>query len=95
MTMYELCRRRVIDMASGTDLGRVDDIAFEEATAAITHIILYGKPKLFGLLGREEDMAISWTAIRKIGQDVLLVEAGDLPARKPGRKLPFLKGAAT
>ena len=73
MILYELCRRSVIELSSGQNLGRVDDICFDENSAVITHIILYGRPRLFGLLGREEDTMIPWADIRQIGQDVLLV----------------------
>ena len=51
----------------------MDDISFEPETARITGVILYGRLKLFGLLGREEDTAIPWGDIEKIGTDVLLV----------------------
>ncbi|MEF9969152.1 MAG: YlmC/YmxH family sporulation protein [Ruthenibacterium sp.] len=74
MTLYELCQRDVINMTTGENLGRVDDITFVENSAVITHIVLYGRLKLFGLFGREEDTLIPWTDIQKIGTDVLLVE---------------------
>ena len=37
---------------------------------------MYGRLKLFGLLGREEDITIPWKEIEKVGEDVLLVRAG-------------------
>lgn len=84
MILYELCRRSVIELSSGQNLGRVDDICFDENSAVITHIILYGRPRLFGLLGREEDTMIPWADIRQIGQDVLLVHTQAL--KKPPRR---------
>lgn len=74
MTVGELCERDVVNVASGANLGRVDDLAFSPETAVITHVVLYGKLKLFGLLGREEDLCIPWSHIQKIGEDVLLVD---------------------
>ena len=73
MTVYELCERDVVNVTTGQNLGKVDDISFEPETASITGVILYGRLKLFGLLGREEDTAIPWGDIEKIGTDVLLV----------------------
>ena len=73
MTVYELCERDVVNVTTGQNLGKVDDISFEPETARITGVILYGRLKLFGLLGREEDTAIPWGDIEKIGTDVLLV----------------------
>ena len=71
MTVYELCERDVVNVTTGQNLGKVDDISFEPETASITGVILYGRLKLFGLLGREEDTAIPWGDIEKIGTDVL------------------------
>ena len=53
MTVYELCERDVVNVTTGQNLGKVDDISFEPETASITGVILYGRLKLFGLLGRE------------------------------------------
>lgn len=89
MTMYELCRKSVIEMSSGANLGRVDDLAFDERAAVVTHIILYGRPRLFGLLGRGEDTVIPWQAIRQVGRDVLLVEHAQPPAAPTGVKRPL------
>lgn len=82
MTLYELCRRDVINVATGVNMGKTDDIAFDEATAQISHIIIYGRLRLFGLLGREEDLSIPWTDIRKIGDDVILVHTDVEPKQK-------------
>ena len=51
MTVYELCERDVVNVTTGQNLGKVDDISFEPETASITGVILYGRLKLFGLLG--------------------------------------------
>ena len=74
MTICELCERDVINVTTGTNLGSVDDVAFSPETASVTHLIVYGRLKLFGLLGREEDTYIPWSDIQKIGRDVLLVD---------------------
>lgn len=68
MTVYELCERDVVNVTTGQNLGKVDDISFEPETASITGVILYGRLKLFGLLGREEDTAIPWGDIEKSGR---------------------------
>ena len=72
MILYELCQKDVIDLHTGKNLGTVDDIAFDETSAIITHLVIYGKWKLFGLLGRHPDTKIPWKAIRTIGKDAVL-----------------------
>ena len=36
MTVYELCERDVVNVTTGQNLGKVDDISFEPETASIT-----------------------------------------------------------
>lgn len=74
MTLSELCEKDVINVSTGVNLGRVDDLTFDPEHAVVTHVVLYGRLKLFGLLGREEDTLIPWGDIQKIGDDVLLVD---------------------
>ena len=78
MTVYELCERDVVNVTTGQNLGKVDDISFEPETASITGVILYGRLKLFGLLGREEDRVFPWEAVRRFGADTILVETPPL-----------------
>lgn len=79
MTVYELCERDVVNVTTGQNLGKVDDISFEPETASITGVILYGRLKLFGLLGREEDRYIPWDRVRRFGEDIILVEQEPQP----------------
>ena len=89
MTLYELCQHDVICVSTGRNLGKVDDISFDETTASIQNLIVYGRLKLFGLLGREEDVMIPWADIRKIGSDVILVDTKtSIPAKK--KKFHFM-----
>ena len=87
--LYELCERDVVSVKNGANLGRVDDLRVDETTARVQSLVIYGRLKWFGLLGREEDLSIPWEEIVTIGSDVVLVNT-DLPPRE--RKLKkFLK----
>ncbi len=84
MTLAELCKKDVIQVASGANLGRVDDLCFDAADAKLCALVLFGRPKLFGLLGREEDVSIPWNEVVSIGADVVLVKSElPTPAHKP------------
>ncbi len=82
MTMSELCDRSVVNITNGANLGNVDDIVFNTQTAQITHIIIYGRLKWFGLMGRGEDIFISWEDIQKVGKDVLLINTAEINIEK-------------
>lgn len=82
MTLAELCKKDVIQITTGANLGRVDDLRFDAADARLTDLVLFGRPRLFGLLGREEDVAIPWQDLVNVGADVVLVKT-ELPPSAP------------
>ena len=61
-----------------------DDLAFDPATARLQSLILLGRPRLFGLLGREENLTIPWQEIETIGTDAVLVHT-QLPSAAPSK----------
>ena len=69
----ELRRKEVISVKDGTRIGAVCDAEMDIESARLTSIVVYGRPKLFGLLGREEDIVIRWPDIQVVGEDTLLV----------------------
>lgn len=72
--------KEIINIKTGCKLGYPDDIEFDTCTAKICKLIVFGKAKFFGLLGREEDFVIPWCDIEVIGQDTILVTC-DFPIR--------------
>lgn len=86
MTIRELCAKEVVQMERGICLGRADDLNFDPATAQLQSLILLGRPRLFGLLGRDEDLTIPWQEIETIGADAILVHTAvpETPAASHG-----------
>lgn len=72
-TLRDICRRNVINLEKGIVIGTVDDIVFDEATSRIEALLIYGRSRLFGLLGRDSDVRIPWTEIISFGRDVIMV----------------------
>ncbi len=79
MTFRELCSKEVVQLKDGACLGRVDDLELDADTARIGSLLLLGRPRLFGLLGRDETLTIPWADIERIGLDAILVRT-DIPA---------------
>ena len=69
----ELRRKEVISVKDGTRIGAVCVAEMDIESARLTSIVVYGRPKLFGLLGREEDIVIRWPDIQVVGEDTILV----------------------
>ncbi len=65
--------KEVINICDGTRLGYVDDVEVDTSTAQIVALVVYGKGKCFGLLGREKDLVINWKNIEVIGEETVLV----------------------
>ena len=86
MTIRELCEKEVVQLEQGVCLGRADDLAFDPATARLQSLILLGRPRLFGLLGRDESLTIPWREIEIIGTDAILVHTAvpPQPQQQPG-----------
>ncbi len=65
--------KEVINVCDGTRLGYVDDVEVDTCTAEIVAIVVHGRGKLFGLLGRCDDIVIGWREIEVIGEETVLV----------------------
>ncbi len=71
----------VINICDGARLGRICDIELEICDCndvRMVAIVLPGPCKFFGIIRSEEELVISCRCIKKIGDDVILVE---LPAK--------------
>lgn len=83
-SMTDMGYKEVINLENGQRLGYIGDAEFDCKCGRITAFIIFGRRRLFGILGRCEDIRIKWDEIEKIGEDIVLI-------RKPGaeiRRLP-------
>lgn len=86
MTLQELHEKDVIQLKTGENLGRIDDIELDRESARVQAVILRGRGRCLGLLGRDEDLVIPWEAIQRIGTDVLMVDFTPPPASPSTRR---------
>lgn len=73
----ELQQKEVVDITSGARYGFIGDLELDPQTGAITSVIIPGKSRCFGLLGHEDDIFFPWSAVKRIGADIILVETVD------------------
>ena len=71
--MGDLRNKEVINVKDGARIGFVSDIELDTRTAQLTAVVVYGRLRLFGILGREPDIVIPWKDISLIGNDTMLV----------------------
>ena len=70
----ELQYKEVIDISDGTRYGFVEDVELDPDRGAIESIVVGGRSRLFGLLGREPDQVFPWPSVKRFGEDIILVE---------------------
>ena len=83
-TLTELRYKEVIDIADGSRYGFVGDVELDLETGAVQSIVIPGRLRLLGLLGREADTVFPWSAVKRFGEDIILVDGG---VRREERRL--------
>lgn len=78
--LMELRNKEVINLRDGYRMGYVGDCDISLEEGKICNIIVPGRWRFFGLFGREDDFVIPWEDVKKIGDDIILVEY-DIPFR--------------
>ena len=67
-------RKEVINITDARRLGYVQDVTADLETGVITSIIVPGSNKLISIFSSNNDIVIPWQQIRRIGDDLILVE---------------------
>ena len=78
VSLSVLCEKDIISISTGRNIGRADDIEFSEKTATVENLVVFGRPKLFGLLGRGKDIRIPWNDVITVGRDVILINSREI-----------------
>ncbi len=86
----ELRCKEVINICDGARLGYVDDLLLELPQGQVQALIVPGPSRFFGLLGRECDYCIPWHCIKRMGEDIILVDVSLEQVKQPcGKKKAF------
>ena len=75
----ELRSKEVISVTDGSRFGCVGDMEVDLESGQVRALVVPGRLRLFGLLGREEDRYIPWDRVRRFGEDIILVEQEPQP----------------
>ncbi|MBR6573401.1 MAG: YlmC/YmxH family sporulation protein [Clostridia bacterium] len=76
--ILDLSYKEVIHLQTGQRLGYVRDAEIDPETGRVTALIIPGRLKWLGLLGREPETVIPWDSIHRLGEDIIFV--GKKPA---------------
>ncbi len=67
-------QKEVIDINEGKILGFIVDVQADFDNGEINSIIVAKTGKIFNSIGGKNNITIPWNSIKKIGEDVILVE---------------------
>ncbi len=81
----DLRDKEIINVSDGCRFGYVGDVEVDLENGRVIALIVPGRLRLFGLLGREEDWIFPWESVRRFGEDIILVE-GDNQSRRLTRE---------
>ncbi len=80
----DLRSKEIINIHDGTRFGMAADLEFDTESGRITALVVPGPYRFLGLFGRSEDYVIPWESIRRIGEDIILVDFS--PEHQPIRQ---------
>lgn len=80
--------KEVINLCDGARLGYVTDLELEADSGRVFSLVVPGPGKFFGLFGCSGEYVIPWPCIRRIGEDLILVDVELSECRRPKEKRP-------
>lgn len=78
----DLKQKEVINISDGKRLGFVSDVEIDLDSGKIDAIVIPGGGRFFGLIGKDNEFIIPWEKIKKIGEDIILVDLDERFIRK-------------
>ena len=82
----ELQYKEIVDITDGTRYGSLSDVEVDGDRGTVEALVVSGQRRLLGLLGREPDVAFPWSAVKRIGADIILVRSAKEAPVKPRKK---------
>ncbi|NLC68331.1 MAG: YlmC/YmxH family sporulation protein [Clostridiaceae bacterium] len=78
----DLKQKEVVNISDGRRLGFVSDVEIDLDNGRIDALVIPGSGRLFGLMGKDNEFIIPWEKIKKIGEDIILVDLDERYIRK-------------
>ena len=75
MLLSELQNKNLINVIDGKNIGNIVDIEIDSETGNIISLIIEQNKRGFSFSGKVNSSEIRWQNIKKIGEDVILVNS--------------------
>jgi len=90
MRITDLRCKEVINVCDGLRLGFVSDVEVSIPDGQVVALVVPGPCRVLGIAGRKDDYVIPWCCIRRMGEDIILVELEPDRCRVPKPKPKWL-----
>ena len=74
----DLRNKEIVNICDGHRLGYACDVILNTANGQVLAIIVPGPFSIWSLIGRGSEWIVPWECVKRIGDDLILVEARDL-----------------
>lgn len=75
--IFDFRHKEVINISDGKRLGFIEDVDLDTENGEISSVIIPVSGKILGVFGKDTEYIIPWDSIKKIGQDIVLVDFTD------------------
>ena len=82
----DLRDKEIIDVSDGGRYGYVGDVEVDLDSGKVLTLVVPGRLRLLGLLGREPERVFAWEQVKRIGADIVLVEGLPRPPEERQRR---------
>jgi len=79
----DLRDKEIIDIRDGGRYGYVGDVEVDLESGRVA-LVVPGRLRFFGLLGREPDRIFPWESVKRFGADIILVDGAGAPRLRRG-----------
>ena len=76
MRISDFQNKDVVNIKNGNRLGNIIDIDIDMISGNINKVIIYNKKSIFSVF-KQEELEISWSSIKKVGDDVILIDLNE------------------
>ena len=74
MKLSELQRKDIINIKDGKKIGKIVDVEYEKKSGYMIHFVIEKTHFVRNLLFSTEELNIKFTQIKKLGEDVILID---------------------
>lgn len=78
----DLSYKEVIDLDTGQRLGYVRDVEIDPESGRVTALVIPGRLRWLGLLGRDAERTVPWEQIQQLGEDLIFVRQREKVLRR-------------